>query len=112
MGRSEEANETYERILQAKIMPEDRPSFRQSGTLALRNKNFEIASTAFDKAISYFPQNAINYYSKSLIYVLQKQWDKVITLLKKALSVKPGFEEASSMLQKAQKWNNQPSVKA
>jgi hypothetical protein len=47
-----------------------------------------------------------------LIYVLQKQWDKVIPLLKKALSIKPGFEEASSMLQKAQKWNNQSSVKA
>ncbi len=112
MGKSEEANEIYERILQAKVMPEDRPLFSQFGTLALRNKNFEVASTAFDKAISYFPQDAINYYNKSLIYVLQKQWDKVIPLLKKALSIKPGFEEASSMLQKAQKWNNQSSVKA
>jgi len=48
MGKTEEANEIYERAIQAKVMQEDRPLFCHFGTLALRNKNFKIASSAFD----------------------------------------------------------------
>jgi tetratricopeptide (TPR) repeat protein len=104
MGKTEKADEIYERAINAKVMQDDREIFTRFGTLALRNQNFNVATRAFDKAIMYYPQIAINYYNKSLIYVLQKQWDKVIPLLKKALTIEPGFKEAQAMLQKAQNW--------
>ena len=55
------------------MMQDDRHIFTRFGTLALTNQNSKVATRAFDKAIKYFPQVFINYYNKSLIYVLQKQ---------------------------------------
>ena len=72
IGKSEAASETYQRAIEAKVIVEDRVLFNTLGNLALRNKDFNIALKAFDKAISYFPQDAVNYYNKSLLNVLQK----------------------------------------
>ena len=110
MGKSEASSETYQRAIEAKVMVEDRVLFSHLGALALRNKDFNIALRAFDKAISYFPQNAVNYYNKSLLYVLQKNWEKVTPLLKKALSIQPGMREASMMMQKVEKWKKIPAA--
>ena len=103
-GDSAGATEAFERGIEAKVMHEDRSTFNHFGTVALRNKDFGIAIRAFDKAIKYFPQNPVTYYNKSLLYVLQKQWDKVTPLLKKSLSIDPGFAEARVMMAKVEKW--------
>jgi Tfp pilus assembly protein PilF len=110
MGKSEAASETYQRAIDAKVMVEDRVLFNTLGNLALRNKNFNLALQAFDKAISYFPQDAVNYYNKSLLFVLQRNWEKVTPLLKKALSIQPGMREASMMMQKVEKWKKIPAA--
>jgi hypothetical protein len=58
------------------MMRDDRHIFTRFGTLALTNQNSKVATRAFDKAIKYFPQVSINYYNKSLIYVLQNSGKK------------------------------------
>jgi tetratricopeptide (TPR) repeat protein len=103
MGKNDKASESYQQAIDSKVMQDDRTNFSHYGSLALRNKDYTIALQAFDKAI-FISHEATNYYNKFLLYVLKKEWDKVVPLIKKTLSFNPGMDEARVMMQKVERW--------
>ncbi|MEE9276386.1 MAG: tetratricopeptide repeat protein [bacterium] len=87
------------------------PLYDRIGIIATRSKEYGIAMEAYDRALSFEPQNASLYYNKSLVLLLQKIFDEALILLDKAIEINPDFTEAKLTQEKVAKWAQAARVK-
>ena len=104
MEDGEGARAAFKQAITLKRGAEDPQVYKRLGLLSSRNRDYEIAVEAFDRAISYFPSDPENYYNLAVVRMVRGEPQKTLALLRKSLSVNPGFFEARRLLQKIEKW--------
>ncbi|MEE9274885.1 MAG: tetratricopeptide repeat protein, partial [bacterium] len=94
LGDQEGTNEAFERALEIDERPENLHVYNRIGIVARHQKNFEMASRALDRALSFDAEDPVLYFYKSTVHISQKQFKEALALLDKALELKPEFPEA------------------
>ncbi|MEE9275680.1 MAG: tetratricopeptide repeat protein [bacterium] len=100
----EGAEKAYNKALEIEDRPEDLHVYNRMGMFARRRKQFLRALRAYDRALTFNPEDHVLYYNKSLVHVATKDFKEAINLLKKALELKPDFPEAKEVAQKVVAW--------
>lgn len=102
MGDEKAAEDAFESALALDKRPEDMHEYNRMGIEARRKKNYYQAIRAFDKAISFDPDDPILYYNKAMVFVAQMKFQEAGELLEKSIELNPNFSEAKETLSKVE----------
>jgi len=94
LGDPKGANEAFKRALKIDKRPEDLHVYNRIGIAARHQKDYELALSAYDRALSFDAEDPMLYYFKSMVYVCQMKYKETLDLLNKALEIRSEFPEA------------------
>jgi tetratricopeptide (TPR) repeat protein len=102
--RAAHYEDAYEHLSQAlEDSPESLHLYNRVGMALRKLGRFDTAEKYYFKAKDLLPKDPNIYFNLGRLYVDWRQWDKVVIMSKKALSLNPNFLEAKKMLAFAQK---------
>lgn len=102
--RSAHYEDAYEHLSQAlEDSPESLHLYNRVGMALRKLGRFDTAEKYYFKAKELLPKDPNIYFNLGRLYVDWRQWDKVVSMAQKALSLYPDFLEAKKMLSFAQK---------
>lgn len=64
------------------------------GIAARREKDYARALRAYDRALSFNPDDPVLHYNKAMVFAAQRFFRSALALLKKAVDLDPDFGEA------------------
>jgi tetratricopeptide (TPR) repeat protein len=104
LGENMEARETFERLMNVSdgVGPSDPKILKKMALIACRNRQFDLAWLALDRAIELYPNDAKLYYLKAVAYIAEGNVENTIFPLERALSLDPDLTEARVLQEKAQ----------
>ncbi len=104
MEDAEGAKRSFGRAVTCEKNPDNPKVLNRLGMLACRIRYYDIALAAYDRLLSVFQLDPKLFYNKSLVFVSQREFDKAVVLLNRALLLDSDFSEAEVLLNKVKIW--------
>jgi tetratricopeptide (TPR) repeat protein len=103
LGENLDAQETFERLMNvsAGAGPSDLKILKKMALIACRNRQFDLAWLALNRAIELHPNDAKLHYLKAVAYIAEGNVENTIFPLERALSLDPELTEARTLQKKA-----------
>jgi tetratricopeptide (TPR) repeat protein len=99
-----EAHQILGRVMETSsgVGPEDPATLKKMALIACRNRQFDIAWRAIDRALEIFPDDGKLYYLKAIAYMAEGRIEHTIPYLEQALYFNPELTEAQKLVEKVQ----------
>ncbi|MEE9275679.1 MAG: tetratricopeptide repeat protein [bacterium] len=67
-------------------------------------REYDLSLRAFDRALAISPDESVLHYNKSLAQIVRMELNDALSLLKRAIELRPEFPEAKKACEKVERW--------
>lgn len=96
--------ESFKKILEFNPDIQNRLIYKRIGTVAFKLKEYEVATRAYEIAISFTQTDPELYYLQSLVFVAQWKFEDALLSVNRAINLNTSFKEAENAKKKILGW--------